>query len=128
MFQGILAWDYLALGVFCARTRNLPDDFMWCFRNRIAELDQDTNVSALSVARTVFVSRRLFEPVGMQVLLAMVRSYLKADPLDDGLTSRRAGVTAQKTLSDIARRACLQAMAISRGRVCRRVSLKVRRV
>jgi hypothetical protein len=64
-----LALGYLAFGVFYARTRNLLDDFMDCFRRRVDELEQDEQVSALDAARTVFVPRHVFERVGMQVLL-----------------------------------------------------------
>ena len=61
---------YLSFGVFYARTRKMPDDFMDSFRRRADDLVDDDSIDALQVIYTLFFSPPFFEPVGNMVLLA----------------------------------------------------------
>ena len=72
LLAALLVAGYAVLGVFLARTRNLPAGFMAGFRQRIEQLEQDPSVSALDVVQQVFLPRHPLEPVGMQVLLVNI--------------------------------------------------------
>ena len=60
--------SYPLFGLFAARTRNMPDDFMHGFRERVAVLASDANIDALEVIRQLAVQTRFFEPIGNLVL------------------------------------------------------------
>jgi phosphohistidine swiveling domain-containing protein len=61
---------YLSFGVFYARTRKMPDDFMDSFRSRADNLADDDSIDALQVIYKLFFCPPFFEPVGNMVLLA----------------------------------------------------------
>ena len=63
---GILG--YSVLGGLAARTRNMPDDFMDGFRDRLRRLDRDPEVDGLGVLRQMGLQDRFFEPIGNLVL------------------------------------------------------------
>ena len=50
----------VALGVLAARTRNMPDDFMDGFRDRLAGLEHDPDVDALEVVRQIALADPFF--------------------------------------------------------------------
>lgn len=63
-------FHYLAMGVFYARTSNMPDDFMDSFRKRADSIADDDSINAFQVTEKLFFSPRFFEPVGNLTLLA----------------------------------------------------------
>jgi pyruvate,water dikinase len=63
-------FHYLAMGVFYARTENMPDDFMDSFRRRANSVADDDSIDAMQVTDKLFFSPRFFEPVGNMPLLA----------------------------------------------------------
>lgn len=70
LFLLLAFFHHLAMGVFYARTRNMPDDFMDSFRSKAKNLDDDDSIDALEVTEKLFFSPRFFEPVGNMPLLA----------------------------------------------------------
>ena len=65
----VLIIFYLCMGVFYARTRRMPDDFMNQFRQRINRLATDPGISARDLVYHVFPGNAFLEPAGIQVLL-----------------------------------------------------------
>lgn len=75
----VAAVYYLLAGVFYARTRRLPADFMSSYRERARALRDDPEIDARGAIADLWVAPRFFAPVGdmaLQVNLASVRYIL----------------------------------------------------
>ena len=60
---------YLMFGVFFARTRRIPGDFMDRFRELARSVDKDPAYGPLETLKRLVTWSRFFDPVGNQVLL-----------------------------------------------------------
>lgn len=65
----LIAFLHLLFGVFYARTRNMPDDFMDSFRQLANKVGDDDSINAPGAITRLFFSSRFFEPVGNMVLI-----------------------------------------------------------
>jgi pyruvate,water dikinase len=66
MLQALLA--YLLFGVFFARTRGLPADFMDNFRQLAHQIDKDPSCSLIRTQHRLLWWSKLFDPAGNQVM------------------------------------------------------------
>jgi len=60
---------YLFMGVFSARTWNIPGDFMDGFRRLARKVDEDDSLGPVEAMTKLFLWARFFQPVGDQVML-----------------------------------------------------------
>ena len=68
MFLGFIL-TYLCTGVFFARTWNIPGDFMDMFREHCRQVEEDPDLGLVDTFLHLFGWRKLFDPVGVQVVL-----------------------------------------------------------
>lgn len=61
-------FGYLLFGVFFARTRGLPGNFMDSFRQLVQEVDRDTSCSLTRTQHRLFWWSKFFDPAGNQVM------------------------------------------------------------
>ncbi len=60
---------YLTLGVFYARTRGLPGNFMDMFRKLAEKVDEDPALGPLETSERLLAGTKILDPVGNQVFL-----------------------------------------------------------
>jgi len=68
-FLCLIFFAYLFFGVFFARTRGLPGNFMDCFRTLSEEVDKDPELGPFEAFKRFFSWSKFFDPVGNQVML-----------------------------------------------------------
>ena len=73
-FLCLMFFSYLFFGVFFARTRGLPGDFMDGFRKLAQKVDEDPAFGPLQAAKRFFFWSKFFDPVGKQVMTVNLSS------------------------------------------------------
>lgn len=76
---------YVLFGVFFARTRNLPADFMDGFRRLARQMEEDPSASLIHTQHRLFWWSNLFQPAGNQVMFAnfsSLRYFLSLEILE----------------------------------------------
>ena len=89
----LLAWFslYLCFGLIAARSRAMPDDFMELFRDFVAEVEADENLSPRATMIKLFTAAKPYAPCGERVIwinIAAVPRYVLLMGLLNKLLSR----------------------------------------